>query len=69
MLLVIKMNERIKKCVDKKYLDALSKYKVKCKCGHVEIILNRPIVCNFCGRMVYRDKKQEFISKLERKLR
>lgn len=48
-------------------LDALSEYKVKCKCGHVLTIIKVPYkLCNWCGRKVYRSKKDEFKDKLRR---
>lgn len=51
-------------------LEALSQYKVKCKCGHVVVLIHRPYsICDWCGRKVYRSKRDEFKDKLERKLK
>ena len=52
-----------------KFLNALNEYKVKCKCGHVMIIVKREWdVCDWCGRKVYRSKKDEFKDKLKHSL-
>ena len=63
------MNEYIKKCVDKGFLDYISKNRVKCQCGHSLEMFSRSTICNWCGRKVYRSKKDEFKEKLERKMR
>lgn len=50
-----------------KYLDALNKYKAKCKCGHIAIIYYRPfVICGWCGRKIYRSKKDEFLDKMKK---
>lgn len=50
-----------------KYLNALNEYKVKCKCGHVMILVKRKWdICSWCGRKVYRSKKDEFKDKIRR---
>ena len=55
---------------DENFINALAKYKAKCKCGHTKIIINRPYaICEYCGRKVYRSKKDEFIDKLEKKIK
>lgn len=52
---------------DNKLLKALSEHKVKCKCGHVIIIIDLPYkICDWCGRKIYRSKKDEFKDKLRR---
>lgn len=52
---------------NKKFIDELSKYRIKCKCGHtLHITKQRDFkICNFCGRKVYRDSKCEFMDKLK----
>ena len=53
-----------------KFLEELSKHKVKCKCGHTMIIINIPFdICTWCGRKVYRSKKDEFEDKLRREMK
>lgn len=61
----------MKKCDNTiKFLDVVNKYKVKCKCGHVLILINRPYdICNWCGRKVYRSKKDEFEDKLSKSIK
>jgi len=49
------------------FADVLSKHKVKCKCGHVLVMINRKSdICSWCGRKVYRSKKDEFEDKLKK---
>ena len=61
------MSERIRKN-DEKFMQELSKYRVKCKCGHTLYITNRHNfkICNYCGNKVYRNGKCEFIDKLKK---
>lgn len=61
----------MKKCDNtNKFLDIVNKYKVKCKCGHVLVIINRPYdICSWCGRKVYRSKKDEFEDKLSKNIK
>lgn len=39
----------------------------KCKCGHSVVVSNRikKVVCNHCGRYVFRNKKDEFMYRLK----
>ena len=52
----------MRKCINTdKTLNNLSKFRVKCKCSHVMILIDRPFaICDWCGRKVYRSKKDEF---------
>ena len=61
----------MKKCdISKELFDILSKYKVKCKCGHVLTMVHRNYgICTWCGRKVYRSKKDEFEDKLKKEIR
>ena len=55
------------RCIDEKFLNELNKHKVKCKCGHILVIIDQPsLICDWCGRKVYRSKKDEFKDKLGR---
>ena len=48
----------------------LSKHKVKCKCGHTIVLLERKYaICGWCGRNVYRSKKDEFEDKLKKEIK
>lgn len=53
---------------DTKRFQALSEVTVKCKCGCSVTITNKykKVICGWCGRMVYLDKKQEFKEKLRK---
>lgn len=45
-----------------KYVNEISKRKTKCKCGHSVAIPPNidKLVCHWCGRYVFKDKKAEF---------
>lgn len=51
-----------------KYVEAKSKYRVKCKCGHTMSITNKykREICSYCGVMNYLDKKDEFKANLKK---
>ena len=53
-----------------KYADELQNFIYKCKCGHSVLIRHGKIknICNWCGRSVYRNKKDEFKDRLGVKL-
>ena len=53
-----------------KYADELQNYIYKCKCGHSVLIRRNKIkeTCNWCGRSVYRNKKDEFKDRVVTKL-
>lgn len=45
-----------------KYAEEISKGKIKCRCGHSVIIppnINK-VICHWCGKYVFKDKKAEF---------
>ena len=46
---------------DSKLLDAIQEYTVTCKCGHRQRLTNqyKRAICQFCGNMVYLDKKEQ----------
>lgn len=51
-----------------KYFEQLQEHKYACKCGHKVFIphdLHRRL-CTWCGRFVYKCKKDEFMDKLGR---
>ncbi len=53
-----------------KFINILYKHKVKCKCGHTLIMIDRKSdICGWCGRKVYRNKKDEFEDKLKKEIR
>ena len=48
----------------------LNEHKVKCECGHTMILIDREYtICGWCGRKVYRSKKDEFKDKLKKEIR
>lgn len=51
---------------DTKYFNDMSKIMVKCKCGCSTYIpsFKNTQTCRWCGRTVYKHKKDEFIYKL-----
>ncbi len=53
-----------------KYLNELQNNTYSCKCGHRVVITNRvnKVICDWCGRSVYKNKKDEFMDKMEIKL-
>lgn len=59
------------KIYDQKLADVLSKITVYCKCGHTNYIpsYKSKIICNWCGRSVYKNNYEEFKEKLTVKLR
>lgn len=50
---------------DERYITSVSR---KCKCGHTVSIFNRNgrEICKWCGRLVFIDKKYEFLYKMKR---
>lgn len=53
-----------------KYANEVQNHIYKCKCGHSVFIRKKEIksICNWCGRSVYRSKKDEFMDRMEIKL-
>ena len=50
---------------EQKIADKLQPYRRKCKCGHTVILIDNPyIICSFCGKPIFKDKKVEFIYKV-----
>lgn len=47
--------------IEKKYNDK-EKYRVYCKCGHTNYIVNKEgrAECNYCHNLVFKDKETEF---------
>lgn len=54
---------------DNKYFKEILKLKVMCKCGHNQLVASDKAICDWCGRWVYRDKKQEFRERVKEKIR
>ena len=56
--------------LDKKYWLLNEKFRVKCKCGHTLYIVNKDkVICNYCGRYVFKDKEAEFKYRIEEKIK
>ena len=55
---------------DFKLIEERTKYRIYCKCGHSMVFF--PVehkdrkICSWCGNYVYRNKKIEFINRLNR---
>ena len=55
---------------DTKKFNAMANDTIKCKCGHSVLLgKNKRIICTFCGRWVFKDKKDEFEYRLRERLR
>lgn len=55
-----------KKTKQELFESELSKYKVKCKCGHILILIRRnKAICTHCGHYVYKDKQEEFRDRMK----
>lgn len=46
----------------------LANFKIKCKCGHVTAFVSKSekAICKHCGRLIYKNKKLEFMDKMKR---
>lgn len=55
---------------DKKMFKFYSENRYKCTCSHTVIIKPNEtrVLCNYCGRWVYKDKKEMFKDRLRSKL-
>lgn len=54
-----------------KYVENMSRFKHKCKCGHI-IYLNDKhpkAICSWCGRMNYKDEREKFKNILKNALK
>ena len=54
-----------------RYADEMAKFKYKCKCGH-SVLINQGIdkvLCTWCHRYVFKDKKTEDLYRLKEKLK
>lgn len=53
-----------------RYAEELQNHMFTCKCGHRVLIRKYEIssICNWCGRSVYRNKREEFRDRMETKL-
>ena len=62
--------ESIYKMKSKSYSRFIEESRVLCKCGHsISFTTRTPYIhCNFCGNLVFRNKKCEFDYKVKRKV-
>lgn len=50
--------------------DIQSKYKIRCKCGHIMVLVGKDRkMCRWCGHWVYKSPQIEFRYKLTDKLK
>ena len=54
---------------DSRYFKELQNLKIKCPCGHSQLVIYDKAICDWCGKWVYRDKKQEFRERVKEKIR
>ena len=55
----------------KRMSEEYDKVKIKCKCGHRVVVpmwVDKKI-CSWCGKYVYRNKKEEFKDKVKQKIK
>lgn len=53
-----------------RFMNKINQFRVKCKCGHILVMVSKKSdICSWCGRKVYRSKKDEFEEKLKKKLK
>lgn len=64
------MNKEVWRNNDIQFLEKLSEHKVKCKCGHTMVLIDKKYtICNWCGTKVYRSKKDEFEDKIKKAIK
>ena len=54
---------------EERWLTAITKGTIKCSCGHSILTDKKKVLCNWCGKYVYKDKKLEFEDKLKASLK
>ena len=54
--------------IEKKAVYMNDNVKVKCECGHTVNVYYDKRPCKYCGRLVFKRKRDEFIYKLNQKL-
>lgn len=53
-----------------KEFNKISQYRVKCKCSHTVILINRDrVICTHCGNWIYKSPQIEFRYKLQEQLK
>ena len=53
--------------VSDKAFDIRTANKIKCKCGHTQLLGNQDrVICDWCKHWIYKDKRTEFKYKLRR---
>ena len=51
--------------IEKKYRVLNQQFRVKCECGHTTLLINKDKkICTHCGRYIFKNKKDEFIYRL-----
>ena len=55
----------------RKYASILNKNRIKCSCGHSNVIPAKmdKVLCTWCGNYVFRDKKAEFEYRMNEEMR
>ena len=52
--------------VSDKAFDIRTANKIKCKCGHTQLLGNQDrVICDWCKHWIYKDKRTEFKHKLK----
>jgi uncharacterized paraquat-inducible protein A len=55
--------------IDTKRLRNITDNTIKCSCGHSMLMNKDKVLCTWCGKYVYKDKKLEFEDKLKASLK
>lgn len=56
---------------EKRRSNEIAPYKVKCKeCGHVVVLIKQnKTLCTYCGKYIFKNKKEEFKYRMKEKLK
>jgi uncharacterized paraquat-inducible protein A len=54
---------------ENKRFAAIRQGSIKCSCGHTMLMNKAKVLCTWCGKYVYKDKKLEFQDKLKASLK
>lgn len=54
---------------DSEYFKRMSENKVKCRCGHSQLVLYDKQLCRWCGNWVFKNKKEEFKHRVKENIR
>lgn len=53
---------------DSKRLKAITDQKVRCSCGHTQLIARDKAICSWCGHYIYKNKKTKFLEEIKKRM-